>query len=358
APLGMVTKEAYALQSSEDIANTVFAASGKLVGPLKAPLGFLIVRIEGRESSPGRTLEQVKPELAKAAAEEKRKVAISEFGEKIEDDIDSGATIGDIAKELGLTVTETPALTANGSVYGQNGATAPAMLAKVVPAAFQMDGSGQPQLSEVEAGKTFVIFDVGKIDPAAPPPLASIKAQVAEDARIAKGEAAAKAAADKVKAQIEKGVPVDAAVASLGVALPPVDHVDMDRQAVQKQGKNASRPLLMLFAMAKGKVRLMQGGRNHGWYVVMSAKSPPARSTRKTRNMTASSRSWLISRGPNWVTSCAAASVPNWVRPATKTISASCRLSFRAATSTAPWQARRLRTGMRLPQHYTLVAPE
>ncbi|MFM5916914.1 MAG: peptidyl-prolyl cis-trans isomerase [Novosphingobium sp.] len=277
APIGNVTKDAYALQSSPEVANAVFSAGGKVVGPLKGPLGWIIVRIDGRETSPGKTLDQARPELVKELTEEKRKIAISSYGEKIEQEIDNGATIGDLAKELKLTVSETPALTANGMVYGQNGVSAPAELARAVPAAFQMDGAGQPQLAEVEAGKTFVIYDVGNIAPAAPPPLSAIRAQVAEDARVAKGEAAAKAAAEKVKAQVEKGVPIDVAVASLGVALPPVDHVDMDRLVLQKQGKNASRPLLMLFAMAKGKVRLMQGGRNHGWYVVTVSEVIPGK---------------------------------------------------------------------------------
>ena len=278
AQLGSLTRDAYAGQSSADAANAVFAApAAKVVGPFKGPLGWLLVRVDAREATPGKTLEQAKPELLKELTEEKRKIEIASFGEKIEEELDNGATLGDLAKELGLTVSETPPLTANGMIFGQDGIAAPAELARVVPAAFQMDGTGQPQLAEVEAGKTFAIYDVGTIAPAAPPLLATIRARVTEDARIAKGEAAAKAAAEKVQAQIQKGVPVDVAVASLGVALPPVDHVDMDREEVQKKGKNAARPLLMIFAMAKGKVRLMQGGRNHGWYVVTVTEVIPGK---------------------------------------------------------------------------------
>ena len=275
AQLGSLTKDAYAQQSSADAANAVFSASGKLVGPIKGPLGWLIVRIDARETTSGKTLEQARPELAKELTEEKRKAAIAGFGERIEEEINNGATLGDVAKELGLTVSETPQITSNGSVYGQADATLPPELARVVPAAFMMDGAGQPDMGVVVPEKSYVIYDVGTISPAAPPPLTAIRAQVAEDARIAKGEAAAKAAAEKVKSQVEKGMPIDAAVASLGVALPPVDHVDMDRQQLQQQGKNAARPLLMLFAMAKGKVRLMQGGRNHGWYVVTVSEVTP-----------------------------------------------------------------------------------
>ena len=278
APLGSLTKDAYALQSSADAANAVFAASAaKVVGPFKGPLGWLIVRIDAREATAGKTLDQAKPELTKELTEEKRKIEIASFGEKIEQELDNGATLGDLAKELGLTVSETPPLTANGAVFGQDGAAAPADLARVVPAAFQMDGTGQPQLAVVVPDKTYVIYDVGNIAPSAPSPLATIRTRAAEDARIAKGEAAAKAAAEKIQAQVQKGVPIDVAVASLGIALPPVDHVDMDRQEVQKKGKNASRPQLMIFAMAKGKVRLMQGGRNHGWYVVTVTEVIPGK---------------------------------------------------------------------------------
>ena len=278
APLGSLTKDGYALQSSPDIANAVFAAPGaKVLGPFKAPLGWLVVRIDARETTPGKSLDQARPELVKELTDEKRKIAITQYGERIEQELDNGATLGDMAKELGLTVTETPLLTAGGTVYGQDGVTAPPVLQQVVPAAFQMDGTGQPQLATVEAGKTFVIYDVGKIALAAPPPLSEIRARVSEDARIAKGEAAAKAAAENVQAQVRKGVPIDVAVASLGVALPPVDHVDMDRMEIQKKGKNASRPLLMIFAMAKGKVRLMQGPRNHGWYVVTVTEVIPGK---------------------------------------------------------------------------------
>ena len=277
AQLGSLTKDAYTLQSSPDAANAVFSGGGKIVGPIKGPLGWLIVRIDARETTAGKSLEQARPDLVKELTEEKRKTAIAGFGERIEEEINNGATLGDVAKELGLTVSETPPITSNGGIYGQANATLPPELARVVPAAFMMDGSGQPDMGVVVPEKSYVIYDVGTIAPAAPPPLSAIRAQVAEDARIAKGEAAAKAAAEKVKAQVEKGMPIDFAVASLGVALPPVDHVDMDRQQLQQQGKNASRPLLMLFAMAKGKVRLMQGGRNHGWYVVTVSEVTPGK---------------------------------------------------------------------------------
>lgn len=276
AALGSVDKSAFALQSTSEAANAVFSAStGKIAGPFKSPLGWLLVRVDGLDGNPGKTLEQAKPELVKELAEEKRRAAIAEFSAKIEDELVNGATLPDLAKELGLQVQETAPLTADGNVFGQAGQAAPKEVAPVLKAAFAMEGERQAQLTETEPGKAFMIFDAGTITPAAPPPLASIREQVTADIQLSKGAKAAKAAAEKIQAQMQKGASPQAALASLGMALPPVDMVDKARMEVQAQGQNAPKPEVLLFAMAKGKVRLLAAPRNRGWYVVTVSEVIP-----------------------------------------------------------------------------------
>ncbi|HEX4847203.1 MAG TPA: peptidylprolyl isomerase, partial [Novosphingobium sp.] len=269
AQLGTLDRGELALQASSQAAEAVFATgTGKMAGPFKATIGWVLIRVDGVEKTPGKTLEQARPELVKELGEEKRREAIAEFSARIEDMIVNGASLTDVAKDLNLTIVETPALTANGEVYGKPGVTAPKEVAPVLQAAFAMDGEKQPQLAETDPGKAFMIFDVGTLAPAAPPPLAEIRDTVIADVQLSKGAKLAKAAAEKVKAQIEKGVPPEVAIASLGVALPPVDRFDRPRLEVEAQGRNAPRPLLLGFVMAKGKVRMMAAPRNRGWYVV------------------------------------------------------------------------------------------
>lgn len=276
ASLGTLGKSDFAAQTSQAAADAAFAAAtGKVAGPFKAPLGWVLVRVDALANNPGKTLDQARPELVKELTEAKRREAIAEFSSRIEDELANGANLADVAKELGLQVTETPPITSDGKVFGNPAATAPQDLAPVLQAAFAMDSEKQPQLAEIEPGKKFMIYDVGAIAPAAPPPLAQIRDQVIADVQLSKGAVAAKAAAEKVKAQIEKGVPPEAALASVGVALPPVDRVDKGRMEVQAQGQNASKPELLLFAMAKGKVRLLAAPRNRGWYVVMVSEVTP-----------------------------------------------------------------------------------
>ncbi len=173
-----------------------------------------------------------------------------------------------MAKELGLTLTETPPLLANGQVFGQDGKTAPAELARVFTTAFAMESEGQPQLAEVDPGKQFIVFDVAQIQPAAPPPLAEVKQQAIAEYQLAKGATAARAAALKIEAQVKQGKDLGAALAALGLPLPPVDQVNLPREQVQQMGQQTPPPLAMLFALAKGQVKLMGAPRNRGWYVV------------------------------------------------------------------------------------------
>lgn len=276
ASLGSVTKQALSAQNSQAIADAAFAAAkGKLVGPLKAPLGWIILRIETIEGKAGRSLDQVRGELSQQIAVAKRRTALTDFSARIEDEFDNGAALSDVAKELGVTLSETPPLLADGSIFGAQGQKVPPQLEKVVSAAFAMEGEKQPQLAEVEAGKTFIIYDVGALAPAAAPPLAEIKQAVAIDVQLSKGALAAKAAAQKIENAARKGSDLGTALAGLGIALPPIERIDMPRMQLQSMGQNVPMPLTVLFAMAKGTVKLVGAPRNRGWFVIQLKDAIP-----------------------------------------------------------------------------------
>jgi peptidyl-prolyl cis-trans isomerase D len=269
AKLAPMAKGALATTASGAVADAAFAAAqGKVIGPIKAPLGWVLLRVDAIEGKAGKTLDQARAELVAELAVEKRRTALTDFSAGIEDEFNNGSTLGDVAKELGLTLQETPQLLADGRVFGQEGANAPAELARVIQTAFAMEGEGQPQLAEVDPGKQFVVFDVAAITPAAPPPLDEVRQQALAEYQLAKGAAAAKTAAQKIEALVKKGTDLGAAMASLGLPLPPVDRIDLPREQVQAMGQQTPPPLAMLFAIAKGQVKLMGAPRNRGWYVV------------------------------------------------------------------------------------------
>jgi len=265
ASLGAVSKADLTIKSSAAVAEAAYAAkAGAIAGPVKGALGWALVRVDAVDAKPARTLEQVKGEITAALTEEKRKAALAALTEKVNDDFGKGGALSDTAKELGLTMAETPLLTAKTPA----GMGLPAELASILPAAFGMDHEGQPQISELVAGKSFVIFDVTKIVPAAPAPLDQISAQVMADIQLEKGSVAARAAAMKLLAAGKKGADLAAEVAKLGVALPPVQQMNLGREEIMSRGGQIPPAVAMFFGMAPGTTKLIPIAGNKGFMAV------------------------------------------------------------------------------------------
>jgi peptidyl-prolyl cis-trans isomerase D len=274
--LDKLTKAALAGQASQALADAVFAtAQGKLAAPGRSPLGWHVIRVDGIEKNTGKTLDQARPELVTQLTEAKRKAALSDTSAKIEEQIDKGASLADVAKQLGLTIATTVPVTQSGQIFGKPQEKAPDAVLPVVNAAFGMENEGEPQLAEVVAGKTFTVYEVGQITQAAPAPLGEIREVVARDYALQQGSAQAKAAADKVLAQLAKGVPLNTALASVGVALPPVQNVNMTREEISQSRERVPPPLALLFAMAKKSSKQLEGPNKLGFYIVSVADIIP-----------------------------------------------------------------------------------
>ena len=269
AAIGPVTRQELAGQASQAVAEAAFAAPrGAVAAPARAGLGWYVLRVDSIEVRPARSLDQVRGELAAAISADKRRTALSEMTARIEEEFDNGGNLAEAASDMGLTIQQTQPITADGMVYARPDESAPPVLAPVIQTAFSMEGENQPQIAEVEAGKTFIIFDVSDIAASAPAPLAEIKQDVQAAYLLEKGAEAAKAAAEKVQAAVRKGTPMARAVADLKVSLPPVQPVDMNRARLTAGGQQVPPPLMLLFSMAQGTVKTLSGERNQGWFVV------------------------------------------------------------------------------------------
>jgi peptidyl-prolyl cis-trans isomerase D len=272
-----VTKAQLISQASAEVADAAFSAKqGALAGPAKSGIGWHLLRVEAIDAKPARSLDQVRDELVKELTEYKRRQALVDFSAKIEDEFDNGSSLTEVAKELGLELSTTAPLTADGKVFAHADQTAPADLARVVPTAFAMEQENQPQLAEVDPGKKFVVFDVNKIWPSAPAPLDEIKPDVTTAWALSKGSVEAKKAAEKVQAAAKKGTDMATTMATIGVPLPPVDRVDMGRQELAGN-KQVPPPLALFFSMAKGTTKLLPAPRNRGWYVVSVSEIVPGK---------------------------------------------------------------------------------
>lgn len=267
--LGPIDKTNFANGSSLAVADAVFAAaSGTIAPPAHSAIGWHVVHVDAIEKQPARSLDEARGEITALLTANARRAALADLASKIEDEFDKGGNLVDAAKELGVTVQQTPPLTSDGKSYEKPDMPMPPMLGKVVPTAFSMEREHQPQIAAVEPNKTFMIFDVDKITPSAPAPLAEIKQDVATALMLDKGSAAAKAAAEKLLAETHKGTPLAQAMAALKLALPPVQAVDMTRDQLTQQGRQPPPPLVLLFSMAEGTAKILPAAGNRGWFVV------------------------------------------------------------------------------------------
>ena len=271
-----ITRATLSSQGSPAIAAAVFGASkGNLAAPAKGALGWYVIRLDGVTEVPGKSLDQARGEIVAAITAEKRKAALADLSAKFDDAFGSGTGLADVAKSAGLTVITTDPLEANGTVPGRPDIKPNADVTPLLPAAFGMEREGQPQVAEIKAGERYVMFDVGQITPAAPPPLAEVKDKVVADLQTSRGYGAAKAATDKLMAALAKKVPLAEAIKTLGVAVPAAQSVNMPREQLNAMQPKIPAPLSLMFEMAQGTSKKLEAPDKAGFLVVVLSKVTP-----------------------------------------------------------------------------------
>lgn len=86
--------------------------------------------------------------------------------------------------------------------------------------------------------------------------------------RRAQGAKLARAAADRITAKVRGKTTLAAALAAEGKPY-ELEPINLERRALlARQGANVPPPLVLMFSMAEGSVKVLEGPRNIGWYVV------------------------------------------------------------------------------------------
>ncbi|QFT77962.1 peptidylprolyl isomerase [Erythrobacter sp. THAF29] len=251
------------------VARNVFeAAEGQVAEPARSSLGWYVARVDNVTRTPARTLEQATPAITQELTAQKRVAALADLSARIEQEVDSGTSLLELAETFDLEIDRTPPVLADGRVFGQPGQGINPGLRPVLETAFQMDES-EPQLAELVPGQQFLVFDVEQITESAAPPLAEIRDQVVLSWRLAEGAKAAKEVADRVLGKVRDETNVAAALSEENAQLPPIERIDLERrQLFANPQQNPPPPLVLMFSMAEGSTKLYEAPNNIGWYVV------------------------------------------------------------------------------------------
>ncbi|WP_095011074.1 peptidylprolyl isomerase [Tsuneonella mangrovi] len=281
-----------ASDASAAVAKAVFSTSaGQLAQPVQGSLGWYVIRVDSVKTIPAKTLADVRTEIVDALTKEKLGKALADMSSEVEDQFDGGDSLSDVAKSLKLAVETTQPVVADGRVYGgKPGETAPAILSPVLRTAFEMD-EGQPQIAAEPDGQHYILFETSQITESAPAPFKEITDDVTNAWRTSEGAKAAKAAADRILDRVAKGDALAKAVSAEKTRLPPVESLNLTREEITRGGKRVPPPLALLFSMAQGTTKKLEGPNNAGWFVIDLDKIEPGKIDPKDPEVAAAANS-------------------------------------------------------------------
>jgi peptidyl-prolyl cis-trans isomerase D len=266
--------------AGEAVANAAFAAAnGAVVGPIRSDLGWHVIKIDGIRGATGKSLAEVRGEIASLLTANKRKETLTELVTKVEDQIDGGASFAEAVDAAKLPVTTTPEINSGGVARSDPAFRFPAELAPALKAGFAMMPDDDPEVVTLPNDGGFAVVAVDRVIEAAPAPLAEIKDKVREDWIHRKASDRARAIASQIAAKVARGMPVDKAVAEAGVALPPVQEMSARRIQISQANPDAVAPLRMLFSLTEGKSRLVADPKDRGFFVIKTNKITPGNAT-------------------------------------------------------------------------------
>lgn len=255
------------LAGAQVAAATFAAADGAVVGPVQSDLGWHVVKVDSIRREGGRSIESVRGEIATEITENKRKNALTDLINRVEDSIAGGASFAETVQSAGLQVVQTPLITANGQARGDAQYRFPEELAPALTAGFEIGEGDDPVVETLADEAGYALISAEQVVQAAPAPLNTIRDQVAQDWVNGQATERARAAANRV-AQRAASVPLSQAVQAAQADIPSIEPVTMRRlELAQFQGR-VPPAVGMMFSLGQGKARQVAGAQGEGFYVV------------------------------------------------------------------------------------------
>ncbi|WP_380779211.1 SurA N-terminal domain-containing protein [Sphingomonas sp. R86520] len=264
-----VEKAAYAGTASSQVADAVFAAaSGTVIGPIRTQLGWTVAKIDKVETVAGRSLDQVRSEIAAALGTQKATQALSAIHDKIDDSLSGNATFDEVIADQKLQPVTTPALIASGANPDDAASKPDPAIAPLVAAAFQAAEGDGPQLVQLGTDGGFAVVALGRVVRATPRPLAQIRAAVLHDVAADRARQAARRVAGEVLARINKGMPIQQSLAQTKLPIPAARPLTASRAQIAADPRGAPPALALMFSMAPNTAKTLAAPNDSGWFII------------------------------------------------------------------------------------------
>ena len=270
------SRQAYAAVAGDRAAAAAFsAASGAVVGPIQSDFGWVVVKVDGVKSQGGKSLAQAKEEIAAKLTADKRKQAVEDIVDKVQNAVDEGSNFTEATTANKLAVTTTPLLTAAGTSRSDAAYRLPPELAPALKTGFEIAPNDPPEIVTLPDKKSYALVSPAEVAAAAPAQFASIRVQVENDWITGQAIQRARDTANRIAARATQGVTLAQAVKESGVALPAVRPMGARRIQIAEASGQVAAPMQMLFSLPEGKSRAVPDPQGRGFFVVKVTKITP-----------------------------------------------------------------------------------
>ncbi|WP_156678326.1 SurA N-terminal domain-containing protein [Sphingomonas profundi] len=267
--LGEIARDKLAAQASPAVAAAAFAApAGQVTQPVKAALGFYVIKVDAVKPVAARPLEAVRGEIAASLTKQKADERLAARVAAMEDAISGGASFDDVVKAQKLTAVTTPPVLANGLAPGVADWRTPPELPLLVGQVTDATADDDPIVATIGKGERYALVKVAQVVPAAPAPLAQVRPQIVDGLTKAHAAVRAKAVAEAIIAKVKAGTPMAQAFAAAGVKLPAPQPARARQADLAQADRQVPPPLALMFSMRQGDTKLLAAPQAAGWFVV------------------------------------------------------------------------------------------
>ena len=269
-------KAALTQATSAAVADALFGAQNNaVVGPVRGSIGFVVGKVENVAQVAGTALAQARPTIVEELTQKKTADAMASIRDALEDSIADNANFSELVADQKLTAATTPPLTATGGNPEKPEAQPDPSLIPILSAAFQSEEGDDPQVVQTAADGSFALVALDRIVRAAPRPLASVRAQVVEDFTADRARRAARTAASKALAAINKGASLDKALSDAGVRGGKVERLVAARSQINADPRGPNPVLALMFSMKGGTAKMLESPAGNGWLIVKLEQITP-----------------------------------------------------------------------------------
>ena len=274
--VGAQTREGYAGIAGDKAAAAVFSApSGAVVGPIQSEFGWVVAKVESAQSQGGKTLEQARSEIAAKLTADKRKGAIEDLVDKVQNAVDDGSNFAEAAGQAKLPVATTPLIIANGASRTDASYKTPPELTPALKTGFDLAPNDPPEVVTLAKDAGYALVSPAQVVPAAPAPLASIHDRVTTEWIEDQAQQRARATAEAIADKAARGVPLANAAKQAGVPLPPVQSLAARRIQIATATGQVPPAMRVLFSLTQGKSRMVADPQRRSFFVVKVDKIVP-----------------------------------------------------------------------------------